>query len=30
MTMIENLLARKAGLRQVKAGDTVTVESTCA
>jgi 3-isopropylmalate/(R)-2-methylmalate dehydratase large subunit len=26
MTMIENLLARKAGLSQVKAGDTVTVE----
>ena len=26
MTMIENLLARKAGLAQVRAGDTVTVE----
>ena len=26
MTMIENLLARKAGLAQVRAGDTVTVD----
>jgi 3-isopropylmalate/(R)-2-methylmalate dehydratase large subunit len=26
MTMIENLLARRAGLNQVKAGDTVTVD----
>jgi 3-isopropylmalate/(R)-2-methylmalate dehydratase large subunit len=26
MTMIENLLARKAGVNQVKAGDTVTVD----
>lgn len=26
MTMIENLLARKAGLKQVSAGDTVTVD----
>ena len=26
MTMIENLLARKAGVKQVRPGDIVTVE----
>ena len=29
MTMIERILARKAGVPEVHAGDTVTVEPPC-